>query len=209
MAATPAATGEKFGLDSPDYGYRSTGMTWRNTAARYGLLSIALHWLMLLLLAAVYACIELREYYPRGSELREALKSWHFMLGLAVGVLVLVLVRIVARLSGPTPAIEPAPPRWQLLSAKVLHLALYALMLGMPIAGWLILSGEGKPIPFFGLELPALIGKDKELAHLIEDWHKTIGTLGYYLIGLHALAALVHHYVQRDNTVLRMLPRGK
>jgi cytochrome b561 len=180
-------------------------MAWRNTTDRYGSLSIALHWLMLLVLAAVYACIELREFYPRGSDPRNALKAWHFMLGLTV--LVLVLVRIVARFLGPSPAIRPQPPKLQMLAARLLHLALYALMIGMPIAGWLILSAEGASIPFFGLELPALIGQDKELAEMIEDWHKTFGTVGYYLVGLHAAAALMHHYFVRDNTLLRMLPK--
>ncbi len=180
-------------------------MAWRNTTDRYGSLSITLHWLMLLVLAAVYACIELREFYPRGSDPRNALKAWHFMLGLTV--LVLVLVRIAGRLLGPSPAIRPQPPKLQMLAARLLHLALYALMIGMPIAGWLILSAEGASIPFFGLELPALIGQDKDLAEMIEDWHKTFGTVGYYLVGLHAAAALMHHYFVRDNTLLRMLPK--
>lgn len=180
-------------------------MAWRNTTDRYGSLSITLHWLMLLVLAAVYACIELREFYPRGSDPRNALKAWHFMLGLTV--LVLVLVRIAGRLLGPSPSIRPQPPKLQMLAARLLHLALYALMIGMPIAGWLILSAEGASIPFFGLELPALIGQDKDLAEMIEDWHKTFGTVGYYLVGLHAAAALMHHYFVRDNTLLRMLPK--
>jgi superoxide oxidase len=179
-------------------------MAWRNSTDRYGSLSIGLHWLMLLLLAAVYACIELREFYPRGSDPRNALKAWHFMLGLSV--LILVVIRIIARLLGPTPEIKPQPPRWQLLPAHAVHLFLYALMIGMPIAGWLILSAEGARIPFFGLELPALIGADKDLAHDIEDWHKLFGTIGYYVIGVHAAAALIHHYFMRDNTLLRMLP---
>jgi cytochrome b561 len=174
---------------------------------RYSRLSISLHWLMLLLIAATYACIELREFYPRGSDPREALKSWHFMLGLSI--LLLVLVRIAARFVAPAPPIIPAPSVWQQRVAKLVHLALYLLMIGMPIAGWLILSAEGKPIPFFGLELPALINPDKTLAEWIEEIHETAGTVGYYLIGLHALAALFHHYVVRDNTLARMLPRRR
>ena len=59
-----------------------------NTNDRYGSLSIAMHWLMFLLLIGVYACIELRELYPKGSDPREALKTWHFTLGLTVFVLV-------------------------------------------------------------------------------------------------------------------------
>jgi superoxide oxidase len=76
----------------------------------------------------------------------------------------------------------------------------------MPLLGWLILSAEAKPIPFFGLELPALIGANKDLAKRIEEIHQTIGTLGYLLIGAHALAGLYHHYIARDNTLRRMSP---
>jgi len=81
-------------------------------------------------------------------------------------------------------------------------------MIGMPVLGWLILSGEGKTIPFYGMELPALIAKNKELAENVEDIHKTIAEVGYYLLGLHTLAALYHHYLVKDNTLRRMLPWG-
>lgn len=182
-------------------------MNWKNTTSRYGSLSIGIHWLMLLLFIGVYACIELRELYPKGSDPREALKTWHFMLGMLV--FVLVWPRLAARLSGPAPAIRPEPPNWQRLSASLLHLALYALMIGMPLSGWLLLSAAGKPIPFFGLQLPALISENKELAKQIKELHETIGTAGYYLIGLHAAAALYHHYIMRDNTMARMLPVRK
>lgn len=178
-----------------------------NTNERYGSLSIGLHWLMLLLIVAVYACIELREIYPKGSDPREALKTWHFMLGLSV--FVLVWVRIFARISSPSPRITPEPPVWQNALAKLVHLALYALMIALPILGWLLLSAAGKPIPFYGLELPALIAKNKEVADLIKEIHETGGTIGYFLIALHAAAALFHHYVVRDNTLLRILPKRK
>lgn len=179
-------------------------MTAAKAQARYARLSIFLHWAMLLLITAVYSCILLHESFPKGSDLREGLKHWHFMLGLSV--LLLVIVRIVVRLLTAKPPIKPEPPAWQMLVAKGTHLALYAFMLAMPIAGWLILSAAGKNIPFFGLELPALIMPDKALAGQIKEIHETIGTVAYFLIGLHALAALFHHYVVRDNTLLRMLP---
>ncbi len=180
-----------------------------NAEDRYGSLSITLHWLMLLLIAAVYACIELRVNFPRGSDPREALKTWHFMLGL--GVLLLACVRLVVLLRGTTPRIRPEPGVMSRRLARIGHIALYALMLGMPVAGWLILSAEGDPIPFFGIELPPLIGPNEALAERIEDIHKTAGTVGYWLIGLHAAAALYHHYIRRDNTLTRMLPalRGR
>jgi cytochrome b561 len=173
-------------------------------ASRYGKASIALHWLMLLLLAAVYAAMELREFYPRGSDPRETLKSLHYMLGLSV--LMLVAIRIYARVTGPTPAIAPPLRPWQHHAAGATHLALYALMIGMPIAGWIILSAEGDPIPFFGLTLPPLVGESDALAHQVEELHETVGKIGYFLIGIHAAAALAHHYWRRDNVLLRMLP---
>lgn len=182
-------------------------MNWKNTASRYGSLSIAIHWLMLLIFIGLYACIELRVFYPKGSDIREGLKTWHFMLGMLV--FALMWLRLAARLSGPTPDIRPEPPSWQQSSAKLLHLALYALMIGMPLTGWLLLSASGKPIPFFGLELPALIGESKELAKQLKEIHELGGTAGYYLIGLHAAAALYHHYILRDDTLTRMLPIRK
>ncbi len=180
-------------------------MSLRNTASRYGSLSIGLHWLMVLLIAAVYACIELRENFPKGSDLRDGLKTWHFMLGL--GILVLALFRLAARLTDTVPGIEPAPPRWQALLAKLAHVALYVLMIGMPLAGWMILSAEGKPIPFFGLDLPPLIMQSKAVAEWANEIHETGGNVGYFVIGLHSIAALYHHYFLRDNTLRRMLPR--
>ncbi len=182
-------------------------MSWKNTSTRYGSLSISIHWLVLLLFIAVYATINLRELYSKGSDPREALKTWHFMLGMLV--FVLLWLRLATRLSGPTPGIQPEPARLQQLSAKLMHLALYALMIVMPLSGWLLLSASGKPIPFFGLQLPALISENKDLAKTIQEIHEFIGTTGYYLIGLHAAAALYHHYIKHDNTLTRMLPVRK
>jgi cytochrome b561 len=182
-------------------------MNLKNSTLRYGSFSIGIHWLMLLLFVAVYGTIELRELFEKGSDPREALKTWHFMLGMLV--FALVWLRLAARLSGPTPAIVPEPPGLQQLSSKLLHLALYLLMIGMPLTGWLMLSAAGKPIPFFGLELPALIGENKDLGKQIKEVHEFVGTTGYYLIGLHAVAALYHHYLRHDNTLTRMLPGRK
>lgn len=179
-------------------------LNWRNSATRYGSLSIGLHWVMLLLIAAVYACIELRGSFPKGSDVREGLKTWHFMLGLSV--LMLVFVRLAVRFSGAAPVIKPDPPKWQSFFARLMHLALYVLMIGMPLLGWLTLSAEGKAIPFFGLQLPALVAESKSVAEWAKEVHETSGTVGYFLIGLHAAAALFHHYVVRDNTLQRMLP---
>jgi cytochrome b561 len=162
---------------------------------------IALHGLMLLLFIAVYASIELRVLFAKGTDMRDAFKSAHFMLGLSV--FVLVWLRLLARIKYPPPAQQPA---WQEKAAKLMHGVFYAFMITMPLAGWLILSAEGQPISFFGLQLPALIGPDKVLADEIQDIHELLGTIGYFLIAAHAALALFHHYIKRDDALLRMLP---
>lgn len=171
---------------------------------RYGALSIGLHWLMVLLIAVIYACAELQDSAPEGSALADALESWHFALGFAV--LALVVLRLLGRLASRVPPIEPAPPRWQAWLARLTHLGLYALMIGMPLTGWLTLSAEGSPIVLFGLQLPPLVGEGEDFAEWTEELHEAGGTIGYLLIAVHAAAALFHHYVVRDDTLLRMLP---
>lgn len=181
-------------------------MLFRHTRNGYSSTLIALHWLTLLLLIAVYALIELRGIYPKGSDANQLMKTWHFMLGLTV--LGLLPIRLLARVGGgATPAIHPPLAPLQEKLAKLVHLLLYVFLLVMPILGWLTLSAKGKVIPFFGLELPPLLGADKALGHQLEEIHETIGTLGYYLIGLHAAAALFHHYWTHDDTMKRMLLR--
>jgi cytochrome b561 len=74
----------------------------------------------------------------------------------------------------------------------------------MPIGGWVILSAEGETIPFFGWQLPALIAPNEMLAEQVEEIHELGSRVGYALIGLHAIGALVHHYLWRDGTLKRM-----
>jgi cytochrome b561 len=176
----------------------------KNSDIRYSSQVIGLHWLMLVLLAAVYACMELRGLAPRGSDLRAGLKSLHFLLGLSV--LALVVVRLAVRWrAGPAPGIRPPVPTWQDWLARLMHLALYAFMIATPILGWLTLSAEGKPIVLFGLHVPSILGADEVLSDQLKEVHEALATAGYFLIGLHAAAALIHHYIVRDNTLLRML----
>ena len=79
-------------------------------------------------------------------------------------------------------------------------------MIGMPLLGWLTFSAEGEVIPFFFVQLPALVNESKSVAEWAKEFHETGGMIGYFLIGMHAAAALFHHYVVRDNTLRRMLP---
>lgn len=182
-------------------------MCAQNASERYGSLQIILHWVTLLLIVLIYASMELRGYFPKGSSTREAMKAWHFMLGLSV--LILTAIRLVVALLSITPSINPTPARWQAMAARGVHWALYAFLIAMPVLGWLVLSLKSKTIPFFGLELPPLAGANSDLAERVQEVHETIGTLGYALIGIHAAAALAHHYILRDDTLKRMLPRRR
>jgi cytochrome b561 len=170
---------------------------------RYNRLSVGLHWGMLLLLVAVYACMELSGNFPKGSDLRAGLKTWHYMLGMAV--LLLAWLRLLVKLGTRTPPARPELPPWQRRLSSLVQVALYVLMIAMPLLGWLILNAKGQAVPFFGIELPVLIAESRDTAGLLKEIHEAGATLGYLLLGLHAGAALFHHYILRDNTLQRML----
>ncbi|MCC7152619.1 MAG: cytochrome b [Rubrivivax sp.] len=176
----------------------------QDTRRYFNPLSITAHWLTLALLAAVYALIELKGIFPKGSAPREAMKDWHFMLGMVV--FGLVFVRLALRAVFTAPPVAPAPALWQQRMATAMHVLLYAFLLAMPLLGWLTLNAKGGAVPFFGYELPMLLAPDRSLAHRLEDVHEAIGTLGYALVGVHAAAALFHHYFMRDNTLALMWP---
>lgn len=110
---------------APNLSTTDLPMSWNNTADRYGSLSIFMHWLMLALLIGVYACINVRELYPKGSDLHDSLKMWHFMLGLSV--FALVWLRLAGRLVTPSPHMSPQIAPGQRHLAGLIHAALYAL----------------------------------------------------------------------------------
>ena len=164
-----------------------------------------MHWLMVLVFIGVFVAVNLIDVFPKGSDSRQLAKNMHFSLGFLV--FGLFWLRVAFRLLGNTPAIVPVPPAWQEKLAKLGHLALYAIMVLMPLVGWAALSAFGKPIPFFGTELPALMAENKQLGRSIREAHELGGNLAYFLIGGHALAALYHHYFMKDNTLRRMTLR--
>jgi superoxide oxidase len=164
---------------------------------------IAVHWVTALVFVIVFAAIELRGYFPRGSEARDLLTATHKSFGILI--LLLVLVRLAIKARSATPPIDPAPPAWQNWLARLTHVTLYAAMLAMPLLGWAMTSTGNHPIPFFGLSLPPILAPDKALSKQLAEIHEFIGNALYYVIGLHAFAALAHHYVLKDNTLLRMV----
>jgi cytochrome b561 len=175
--------------------------------SRYAQLSIYLHWLMAGLFLGIYMCVELKGFAPRGSQWRSLLLGLHGLFGLSI--FALVWVRLLGRLMYKAPVIVPSPPRWQMALAHVLHSSLYALMVVTPILAWLMLGTGGKPLPYFEIFIPAPIAIDPAMAKQIKGWHEWVGSMGYWLIGLHVVAGLFHHYWVRDNTLSRMLPGRK
>ena len=179
-------------------------MNWRNTDGRFGSLSIALHWNMFVLLLVVVALMELRGIFPKGSVPREAMKSLHYFLGMLV--LPLTLVRMAARLPGTVPSASSGAPGWQRSLAALVKFGLYALMLGMPVTGWVLLSAQGDALAVLGWKLAPLVGPNETLAGYMEEVHEIGATLAYVLLGLHVSGALYHHFVLRDKTLRRILP---
>jgi superoxide oxidase len=175
-----------------------------NEPTAYSRLVRVLHWITLLLMIAVYATAELRGFAP-DRPARIAVMQWHMALGLLIALL--VLPRLGARLGRPAPPILPPPGRLALLAAKVTHVALYVFLIVQPLLGLLTAqSGErAVVIPLTGLTLPDLVVNDHDLHEWTEELHVLLGKIFYAVIGLHALAALAHHYYFRDNTLRRML----
>lgn len=171
---------------------------------KYARSQILFHWLTVFLLVVAYATIELRGLAERGSWQRNAVMITHFSAGFCV--LLLMLARLFLRTRKTTPAITPPLARWQTGLSHLVHTLLYALFVTLPVLGLTSRYLRGKAWSLFGLNMPVATAPDPETAAMLIDWHETLAPLGYWLIGLHALAALFHHYFLRDNTLRRMMP---
>ena len=169
-------------------------------------LSKALHWLIALLLVAMAWLGLTMGELPNGPD-KIATYALHKSIGLTI--LALVLLRLGWRLYAGAPETVPGTPRWQERIAALTHLALYLLLLALPLSGWLLNSAAGFPLQWFGLfNLPAIVGKDHDLHELAEGIHELLFWALVALVVAHAAAAFYHHLFQRDATLARMLPRG-
>lgn len=171
---------------------------------RYSSMAIFLHWLVALGLVGTFAL----GFYMEGLPLSPSklkLYSWHKWAGMSL--LVLIVFRLAWRLTHPVPELPPAMGQAARMAAHAGHWLLYALMLAIPVSGWLMSSAQGFPVVWFGLlPLPDLISKDAALGALLQDVHVILNyTLLVVVIG-HVVAALLHHFVKKDTVLARMLP---
>jgi len=172
-----------------------------NTSARYGVVSQTLHWIIA---ALVVALIVMGKAGDIDAEEGNSLYFWHTSLGLLV--LLLVIARILWRFVTPLPKHPTTMSRLAGRVATGLHLLFYVFLLALPLSGWLASSAEGGTTTFFGVAtLPAWnVGGAGE--DLFEEAHEVLGNVLLILVILHALAALKHHFVDKDDVLLRMLP---
>lgn len=179
----------------------------RPNAERWGGVSQALHWLIVLMifgLAVVGLTLDELPRTPKYFWVYTAHKS------MGITVLALVLVRLAWRLYAGAPRPVPGTPGWQHAVAVVTHVLLYAVMFAMPLSGWLYDSASGlRPFKLFGLlEMPKLVAPDEAIAATAHELHEWGLYVLIVLVVVHAGAALYHHLFLGDATLARMLPRG-
>lgn len=179
-------------------------MDLKNRSGRWGGVSQLLHWAILVLLVWI-AWLGLTMVDMPNTPAKIGNYALHKSLGLTL--LALVALRLAWRLFAGAPAPVAGTPTWQARVASLTHLALYGLMFAIPLSGWLFNSASGYPLQWFKrFNLPALAGRDPTLADTAVRVHEAGFWLLVALVMLHAAAALYHQFVQRDDTLRRMLP---
>ncbi|MCC3747763.1 cytochrome b561 [Rouxiella badensis] len=171
---------------------------------KYSPIQIAIHWLVFLLVVATYATIELKGFIPKSLPQHALLTVLHYSFG--ASVLLMMSTRVFVRLMYVTPGITPKPPHWQDIAAHIMHGIIYIFFIVVPIMGILSMYFKGTEWALFGVKMPVTYDPNLLLSKKIKSIHELIANTGYYLIGLHAAAALFHHYYLKDNTLLRMMP---
>ena len=183
----------------------------QQSTAHYDFFSRTLHWLTAVVVTAAF----ILGPGGFGKLMRQGVDPatrsdivWHETLGILVLALtVLRLVWVALRPSAP----QFSMARWMHVAAKLVHFALWALLLALPATAFLALGSEAHPLTLLGglrIDRMPMIA-DSAVAKLA-DWgevHKILGDAIMWLAGLHAVAAIFHHLVFKDGVLLAMLPR--
>lgn len=171
---------------------------------RYGRMAIALHWLTALLIVGSFTVGLSMVRMPLG---RQKLQwfGWHKSIGITI--FLLSCLRLAWRAThGAPPPLSTMPP-WQRQASRWVHIALYLLLVTIPLSGWVYSSSTGVQVVYLGLfPLPDLVPKDRILARALLTLHLTLNFTLFSLVCVHTAAALRHHFVDRDSVLARMLP---
>ena len=170
---------------------------------RYTKVAIWLHWLIGLSVIANIGLAMLTE--GLGREAHMAAMGVHKALGMTI--LVLTVLRILWRLSHRAPPLPASVAAWQRTASKIVHFLFYALLILLPLSGWVWMSAAGRGIDYFGLfTIPAITGSDKALADVMHERHELLGLTMLALVVIHILAALKHWLVDKSGVNARMNP---
>lgn len=172
---------------------------------RYGAPLRALHWLTVLAIIVVYGVTYLEDMFARGTPERAMVWWVHMSVGLLV--LALVILRIPVRIFARHPAPSRALSRPVQIASAAAHGLLYLLLIATPLVGIYLAFLRGANIPFFGLfTIPSPLTVDRTLARQVVEVHEWLAN-GLVLLALvHAVAAIAHHVVLKDDVLKRMLP---
>ena len=178
----------------------------RNTAQRWGAVSQAFHWVIVVMILAQYALTSITEDLPAGVAKLGTLAQ-HKSVGITI--LALAVLRLVwRRLNKPSPPLPADLKRYERFLAHLTHHGLYFLLLALPLSGWMMSSAKHYPVSWFGLgrPLPDLVPANETLFGVLKETHELLSTALIAVAALHALAALHHHFVRKDSILRRMLP---
>lgn len=179
----------------------------KNTKNHYGLVSILLHWFMAVLIIGLLALGLYMVTLPDVGFNTLKIKLIFLHKELGVLVLTLVIFRLMWRLCNVTPLLSAHIPPWQKFAARTVHFALYGFMFAQPITGWLMSSAAGIPMTFLGLfELPTLVSPNIYRMQLFIEIHKWLAYGLIAVICIHIIAALMHYFLDKDDTLQKMLP---
>jgi cytochrome b561 len=179
-------------------------MPIRNTVKRWGAVSQLFHWVIVALVITQFVLANIADGLP--NDMRKlAVLANHKSVGMTI--LILAVLRIAWRHSGPRPPLPGTLKAWELVLARVSHLALYILLFAVPLSGWLMSSARNFPVSWFGyFQFPDLISPSEAAFERAHETHEILAfTLGAVAI-LHLLAALKHHFIYKDDVLKRMLP---
>jgi cytochrome b561 len=181
-------------------------MTFRNTSRTWGALSKALHWLIVLLIITQWVIMQRVEALPLGNAKLQAI-GFHKSFGMTI--LALAIIRLVWRWMNPVPSLADMTKSWERVLATLSHVCLYALILALPLTGWLMSSARGFPVAWFNqFTFPDLVARDEGLYRQMQDLHHLLFGALVVVALLHIAGALKHHFIDRNDVLKRMLPFG-